>query len=224
MSIAAIATAALCCAVDRQTASIRPRCPISPKARTLAIVKGLKLGAAALALGLPGIAAAQVKCPVMSSLLADNPDRLEGIGISVNKQGLLEVTKSGMPGVIRNATSCDLSGPADGLDLNCSWSFGAEEQDKTEREFAKLRSRIDNCLPSRLREDPAPTEYSEERLAEMAKQYGQSFVDSIKKTKRLQDYSADLGLSGDDQVEISLDLTSYDEGARYRISLTIYRD
>ena len=163
-----------------------------------------------------------MKCPVISSIIADDPKSLEGIAISVNEKGLLSVTKGGLPGAIRDANSCDLGAPADDFDLSCDWTFPKEDAKQAERTLERLRQRIDECLPATLREDP-PFEYTPDRLEALSKEYGPSFVENIKNTQRIRDLSVDIELDDGGEVEISLDLTGRKDSGRQRISLTIYR-
>ena len=212
-------------ALARSVSSVSAAPPIlgSKPASTRFAARAILAGAlGGLLLTHSGQAVAQVKCPVVSSLLSDDAAALDGVGITINDKGLLNVTKAGLPGAIRNAASCDIGGPVEEFDLSCSWSFPKNEAKQAERQFDQLKARLEKCLPT-VFEDDTPISYSAERLEQLGKQFGPAFVESIRNTTRLRDMSAEVILDDGVEVDFGLDLSNRKDSGVHRISLSISR-
>lgn len=180
-------------------------------------------GLAAAALTLPSIAAAQSKCPVVRAAISEDKSALEGIAVTINSEGLVDVTQHGVAGAIRAAESCALDSPDYGFDLDCDWSFESSEERKAEKQLDRLRQALDDCLPGVL-EKQEPIQYSDEKLAEFREKYGPSFVENLKNREVLEEYQLAIELENSDEVEVDLDMTRNKKSGHISVNFNIYRD
>ncbi len=178
------------------------------------------LGLAAMASS--NSAAAQSNCPVIGALIAGDPQSLSGVAITINGQGSVDVTKSGVTGIIRGAGTCQLDSPEYGVDLDCDWHFLIGSDDQANTLFAQLRSDLERCLSVTLEEQVYPPP-SPERLAEYEREYGTSFVETVQNTQHIERYNADVATATGDDLTISLRMSRHAEGPRTTINLNLYR-
>lgn len=185
--------------------------------------KALPLALAALAL--PGVAEAAGPCPVIGALLAQNPKRLNGISVTVNGAGTLDVTLNGATDAVRGAENCDLYGPAEELNITCDWSYAAEEDAKAQRNFEALMGRLEACLPTPL-EQKKPVIYSEQQLAEAAERNGDSYAQFLRNREVLADYEQTYPLDSEEEHGFSVSVTfvRYRDTGRMSLDVGLERD
>ncbi|MEP0189620.1 MAG: hypothetical protein ABJP70_01910 [Erythrobacter sp.] len=187
--------------------------------------RALRLVAAGIGvagLTLPSIAAAQSKCPVVRAALSEDKSALEGIAVTINSKGLLDATRYGVAGALRNAQDCALDSPKYGFDLYCDWSFESGEERKAEKQLDTMRRALDDCVPGVL-EKKEPIQYSDQQLADFAEQYGRGFVERLKNLEVLDDYELTVELKNGDAVDIELDMTRDKKSGRISVNFNIYR-
>ncbi|MEM6476365.1 MAG: hypothetical protein AAF687_09380 [Pseudomonadota bacterium] len=208
-------------------------CPTFPKAETTAIAKRRFLGAAArpvltsglaaIALALPAIVQAQGQCPAVQAIISDDARALNGLGITINGSGSLDVTYLGQVGILRDADSCQIDPPSDTFDLGCTWYFSALETEQAEREFDGLLKGLNGCFPVKL-EQKDPRTYSAEELERLGAEYGQSYVEFLRNTETVQDHSQIIELATGDEVEVRLALKRNIDSGQLRLRANVYRD
>ena len=184
----------------------------------------LVLGLSSSALALPSIAHAQSRCPVVRALSSEKPGALEGVGITINADGAMDVTRYGVPGVLRGAESCHLDITETGFDLDCDWSYKKGQEDEAERTFDGLRRGLDECLPSVLenqtRETTGPTE---EQLQAAGAKYGASYARYLEVTEYVYEYVGAIEREDGDELEAQLTMTRKRDTGRISIRATFYR-
>jgi hypothetical protein len=159
------------------------------------------------------MAQAQSPCPLIKAMMAEKPARLAGIGVTVNGQGLVDVTLNGKPDLLRGATDCSLTGPNNDFEVDCSWSFTGADSARAEAVFAAMRRRIDACLPERLEPNYVASR-TPEQMETLARQFGTSFIESLEKVKILQDVAGSYPAGEDSALHLQLSLrhdTRYDK-------------
>jgi hypothetical protein len=185
--------------------------------------KALALALAALAL--PGVAEAAGPCPVIGALLAQNPKRLKGIGATINGAGTIDVTINGAADAVRGAENCDLFGPGEELNINCDWSYAADDYAQARRDFEAAKGRLEACLPAPL-ERKEPVVYSEQRIAEAAKENGPSYAAFLRNYEALADYEQTYPLDRENehQLVVSVTLSRYRDTGRLDLDVDLDRD
>lgn len=208
-------------------------CPTFPKAETPAIARGrlsraaarplLTSGLAAIALALPAIVQAQGQCPAVQAIISDDASALNGLGITINGSGSLDVVYFGQAGALRDADSCQIDSPNDAFDLTCTWNFTTLEADEAKRTFDVLLKRVGDCLPVGF-ESREQRQISADQLEELRARYGQSYVDFVSNTETLEDHGQTIDLAAGDEVDVHLVLKRKKETGRLWISAGFYRD
>jgi hypothetical protein len=201
LSIAAIATGALCCAAALQTGLGQEQALATRKPARLAAV-----GLAAALLAAPTGVEAKAGCDLIDAMLAKRDSWLKGVGVAVGSKGRLDVTLGGKPALLRDASSCDLGSPQSGFDLGCDWDYPKGEDEAAARDFAKLVGRLNACLPTPLAA-VAPVTYSEARIEEFRAQYGPSFVEYLRTNKDLGQFDGDYPVDADENVSLHVGLS-----------------
>ena len=164
-------------------------------------------------LGVPAIAQAQSPCPLIAAMMAEEPAGLGGIGVTVNGQGLVDVTLNGKADFLRGAADCSITAPGHDFEVDCSWSFAGTETAQAEAMFAALQKRLNACLPERL-EPRYVAAQTPDQLATLAARYGTSFIESLEKVKILQDVGQSVPAGQNSALHVRLSLnrdTRYDK-------------
>jgi hypothetical protein len=191
----------------------------------LAATSARALVLAGIALALQAMAEAKGPCPVMSTMLAENPKRLKGIAVAINGAGTMDLTMNGTADALRGAESCNLYGPADELGIDCDWSYNAGEDADARRDFAALMGRLEACLPTPL-ERREPVTYSEQQLAEAAQRSGPSYADYLRSREVLADYKQTYPLDRENEHEltVSVSLVRDRNDGSLRLDVSLSRD
>ncbi|WP_017663804.1 hypothetical protein [Porphyrobacter sp. AAP82] len=184
-----------------------------------------RAAALALALVLPGVAEAAGPCPVIGALLAENPKRLKGIGALINGAGTFDVTLNGAADAVRGAENCDLSGPAEELDIACDYSYAAGEEAQARRDLEAVIGRLKACLPSPL-EAKAPVVWSERQITEAAARNGASYAEYLRDREVLADYGQDYAIGREEEwaLSVSVTLVRYRSSGNLRLAVDLERD
>lgn len=179
---------------------------------------------ALIALAIPGVVEAAGPCPVMAAMLAENPKRLKGVGVTLNGAGGFDVTLNGAADAVRGAEDCDLNGPAEELEISCDWSFGAGADAQAQRAFEALKGRLEVCLPAPLQRKQ-PVVYGEQQLAKAAEQSGSSYAEYLRNREVLADYAQSYPLDREDNqsLEVSVTLTRYKDTGTLRLNVDLAR-
>ncbi len=187
-----------------------------------ATAKALPLALAALAM--PGAVAAAGPCPVIDAMLAQNPKRLKGIGATINGAGTIDVTINGAADAVRGAENCDLYGPGEELNINCDWSYAADEDAQAQRDFEAVKRRLEACLPAPL-ERKEPAVYSEQRIAEAAQENGASYAAFLRNYETLAEYEQTYPLDRENEhrLVVSVSLARYRDTGRLHLDVDLER-
>lgn len=187
-------------------------------------LRWLALASLSSALALPAIAHAQSQCPVVRALSSQKPSSLEGIGITINADGAMDVTRYGVPGVLRGAESCMLDIAADGFDLDCEWSYEKGQEDAAKRTIDGLRRGLDDCLPNGLENQTRETKRpSEEQLQAASAKYGASYARYLEMTEYVYEFESVFEREGGDEIEVQLSMRRKRDTGRISINATFYR-
>ncbi|MEM6856892.1 MAG: hypothetical protein AAF559_03400 [Pseudomonadota bacterium] len=184
----------------------------------------LALGLIYSALALSSVANAQGRCPVVRALSSSKPGSLEGVGVTVNSDGRMNVTRYGVLGVLRGADSCMLDITEDSFDLDRDWSYDEGQEDAAERTFDGLRRGLDECLPDVLEKQafkiPKPTE---EELQAAEARYGTSYRRYLEMTEKIYRFDSVIERKDTGEVAVQLSMTRKRDTGRVSINATFYR-
>lgn len=167
-------------------------------------------------------ASAETPCAVIGSILSEDSNALNGVGMTIGADGLVSLTQNGQTSIVSGADACELSSPNDGLDITCDWSFEKDQSKKAQAYFDTLKGQLEGCLPEPLIKQ-APRQYSAENLAELRGKYGQSYADYVSKLKDLHNFKLTIEGAADDDLTIGLRMKRNGQTDRTSISLTFYR-
>jgi len=100
------------------------------------------LGLAALLIAQP--AAAAPGCDLIRAMVGLDDKALTGIAVATRADGTFDLLYKGKPTMAKGASECDLDGPADDLEITCSWD--APDLDAAKAMLGQLRDRLDDCI------------------------------------------------------------------------------
>lgn len=174
---------------------------------------------------MPGALAAAGPCPVIGALLAESPKRLKGIGVVINGAGTLDVTFGSAADALRGAESCDLYGPAEELEISCTWNYAAGKEAEARRTLEAVTARLEACLTAPI-EAKQPAVYSEQQLAAAAERNGASYAEFLRNREVLADYaqSYPIDREGERELAVSVALTRCRDTGTLLLDADLERD
>ena len=104
------------------------------------------LGLAALLIAQP--AAAAPGCDLIRAMVGLDDKALTGIAVATRADGTFDLLYKGKPTMAKGASECDLDGPADDLEITCSW-------DAPDLDAAKAMVKLAATDPVKYQTDPA---------------------------------------------------------------------